>query len=183
MSDAMADTQPLQAMVNRLITPEFLAEIAAEYAKGRLLLLGTTDLDAQRGVIWNMTAIAASNDPDALGLFRKILLASASIPGAFPPVMIDVTVDGKRYQEMHVDGGATAEVFIYPPRFHLREIAAANGYDRKRTLYIIRNDRLDAEWANVNRRTLSIASKADSHAGQWRSPPHVSDRGAGPSGL
>lgn len=160
MSDAMADTQPLQAMVNRLITPEFLAEIAAEYAKGRLLLVGTTDLDAQRGVIWNMTAIAASNDPDALGLFRKILLASASIPGAFPPVMIEVTVDGKRYQEMHVDGGATAEVFIYPPRFHLREIVAANGYDRKRTLYIIRNDRLDAEWANVNRRTLSIASKA-----------------------
>lgn len=160
MSDAMADTQPLQAMVNRLITPEFLAEIAAEYAKGRLLLVGTTDLDAQRGVIWNMTAIAASNDPDAPGLFRKILLASASIPGAFPPVMIDVTVDGKHYQEMHVDGGATAEVFIYPPRFHLKEIAAANGYDRKRKLYIIRNDRLDAEWANVNRRTLSIASKA-----------------------
>jgi predicted acylesterase/phospholipase RssA len=160
MSDAMADTLPLQGMVNRLVTPEFLAEIAAEYAKGRLLLVGTTDLDAQRGVIWNMTAIAASNDPDAIGLFRKILLASASIPGAFPPVMIDVTVGGKRYQEMHVDGGATAQVFIYPPRFHLKEIAAANGYDRKRTLYIIRNDRLDAEWANVNRRTLSIATKA-----------------------
>jgi predicted acylesterase/phospholipase RssA len=87
-------------------------------------------------------------------------VASAAIPGAFPPVMIDVTVEGKHYQEMHVDGGATAEVFIYPPRFHLREIAAANGYDRKRTLYIIRNARLDAEWANVNRRTLSIASKA-----------------------
>jgi predicted acylesterase/phospholipase RssA len=160
MSDAMADTLPLQAMVDRLITPEFLAEIAAEYAKGRLLLVGTTDLDAQRGVIWNMTAIAASKDPNAIGLFRKILLASAAIPGAFPPVMIDVTVDGKGYQEMHVDGGATAEVFIYPPRFHLKEIAAANGYDRKRTLYIIRNDRLDADWASVDRRTLSIATKA-----------------------
>ena len=160
MGDAMADTEPLRRMVGRLITPAFLAEIAAEYQKGRLLLVGTTDLDAQRGVIWNMTALASSPDPDAIGLFRKILLASASIRGAFPPVMIDVTVDGKRYQEMHVDGGATAQVFIYPPRFHLQEIAAAQGFDRKRTLYIIRNARLDADWTNVHRRTLNIATTA-----------------------
>jgi patatin-like phospholipase/acyl hydrolase len=159
-SDAMSDTAPLRAMIQRLITPEFLAEIAAEYDKGRVLLVGTTDLDAQRGVIWNMTALAASGDPDALGLFRQILLASASIPGAFPPVMIDVTVDGNHYQEMHVDGGATAQVFIYPPRFHLQEIAAEHGYDRKRSVYIIRNARLDSDWANVNRRTLNIASQA-----------------------
>jgi len=158
--DAMADTEPLRETVKRLVTPEFLAEIAAEYHKGRLLLVGTTDLDSQRGVIWNMTALAASNDPDALDLFRKILLASASIPGAFPPVMIDVTAGGKHYQEMHVDGGATAQVFIYPPRFHLREIAASNGFDRKRVLYIIRNARLDADWSNVHRRTLNIASTA-----------------------
>jgi hypothetical protein len=160
MSDAMADTQPLKAMVKRLITPEFLAEVAAEYAKGRLLMVGTTDLDAQRGVIWNMTALAASHDPDALALFQQILVASASIPGAFPPEMIDVTVDGKHYQEMHVDGGATAQVFIYPPKFHLKEISAEHGLDRKRTLYIIRNARVDSDWANVNRRTLSIATTA-----------------------
>lgn len=158
--DAMADTLPLQAMVKRFITPEFLAEIAAEYEKGRLLLVGTTDLDANRGVIWNMTALAASKDPDAIDLFRAILLASASVPGAFPPVMINVTVDGRRYQEMHVDGGATAQVFVYPPRFHLREMAEDQGLDRERALYIIRNARLDSEWAQVNRRTLNIASKA-----------------------
>jgi Patatin-like phospholipase len=158
--DAMADTLPLQAMVKHLITPEFLAEIAAEYEKGRLLLVGTTNLDANRGVIWNMTAIAASKDPDALDLFRQILLASASIPGAFPPVMVNVTVGGKHYQEMHVDGGATAQVFIYPPRFHLKEMAEAGGFDRERKLYIIRNARLDSDWAQVNRRTLNIAAKA-----------------------
>jgi predicted acylesterase/phospholipase RssA len=160
MSDAMADTAPLKAMVQRIITAEFLAEVAAEYQKGRLLMVGTTDLDAQRGVIWNMTALAASKDPDALALFRQILVASASIPGAFPPEMIDVTVDGKHYQEMHVDGGATAQVFIYPPRFHLREIAAEHGADRQRTLYIIRNARVDSDWASVNRRTLNIATTA-----------------------
>jgi hypothetical protein len=159
-SDAMADTLPLQAMVKRLITREFLDEIAAEYAKGRLLLVGTTDLDAQRGVIWNMTALAASKDPDALALFQQVLVASASIPGAFTPQMINVTVDGQHYQEMHVDGGATAQVFIYPPRFHLKEVAAEHGFDRKRTLYIIRNARVDSDWADVERRTLNIASTA-----------------------
>lgn len=159
-SDAMADTRPLQTMIDRLVTSALISEIAAEYEKGRLLLVGTTDLDARRGVIWNMTALAASNDPDAIGLFKKILLASAAIPGAFPPVMMDVSVDGKQYHEMHVDGGATAQVFIYPPRFHLQEMAASNGFDRKRTLYIIRNARLDADWANVDRRTLSIAGSA-----------------------
>jgi hypothetical protein len=48
----------------------------------------------------------------SLQLFRKILAGSAAIPGAFPPVMIDVEVGGTRYREMHVDGGAMAQVFL-----------------------------------------------------------------------
>lgn len=64
--------------------------------------------------IWNMTRIAASQSPRALDLFRDVMIASAAIPGAFPPVMIDVELEGKRFQEMHVDGGATAQVFVYP---------------------------------------------------------------------
>jgi predicted acylesterase/phospholipase RssA len=150
----------LQKLEERYFTPEFLAEIAAEYAKGRLLMVGTTNLDAQRSVIWNLTAIAASKDPNAIVLFRKVLLASAAIPGAFPPVMIDVTVDGKHYQEMHVDGGASAQVFVYPSRFHLQKTAGATGVIRKRTLYILRNDRLDPDWASVDPQTLKIASEA-----------------------
>lgn len=82
-----------------------------------------------------MTAIAASKDPDALALFRKVLIASAAIPGAFPPVMIDVTVNGAHYREMHVDGGATAQVVAYPPALKVREVAAKYGVaDRKRSL-------------------------------------------------
>jgi predicted acylesterase/phospholipase RssA len=160
MSDAMADTLPLQKLEEQYLTPEFLAEIAAEYAKGRLLLVGTTNLDEHRSVVWNMTAIAASKDPNAIVLFRKVLLASAAIPGTFPPVMIDVTVDGKHYQEMHVDGGASQQIFIYPARFHLNDVADATGTIRQRTLYIIRNERLDPDWASVDRRTLSIVEKA-----------------------
>lgn len=158
--DAMADTRPLYALISRYVDQPLLDAVAAEYAKGRVLLVGTTNFDALEPVVWNMTAIAASKDPRAPELFRRVLLASASIPGAFPPVMIDVEVDGAHYQEMHVDGGAMAQVFIYPPSLHLTERAAALHLERKRTLYIIRNARLDPDWASVERRTLPIAARA-----------------------
>nr|WP_277622541.1 patatin-like phospholipase family protein [Sphingomonas telluris] len=153
--DAMADTRPLGATIASYVTPELLEAIAAEYAKGRILLVGTANLDSLEPVIWNMTALAASKDPNAITLFRRVLLASASIPGAFPPVMIDVTVNGTHYQEMHVDGGTMAQVFLYPPSLNI-----ANAPQRQRTLYIIRNARLDADWASTERRTMSIAARA-----------------------
>ena len=156
-ADGMADTSPLASVIATYINPSFLDEVAAEYAKGRVLLVGTANLDSLEPVIWNMTAIAASKDPRALGLFRKILLASASIPGAFPPVMIDVEVNGTPYQEMHVDGGTMAQVFLFPPSISDSRAAKV---ERKRVAYIIRNARLDADWASVERRTLPIAARA-----------------------
>jgi predicted acylesterase/phospholipase RssA len=153
--DAMADTRPLAGVISAYVNRALLDEIAAEYAKGRLLLVGTANLDSLEPVIWNLTAIAASKDADATKLFANVLLASASIPGAFPPVMIDVNVGGTRYQEMHVDGGTMAQVFLYPPSLSL-----ADAPQRKRLLYIIRNARLDPDWASVERRTLSIATRA-----------------------
>ena len=159
-SDAMADSAPMGQLIERYVDRGLLDAIAAEYAKGRLLLVGTTDLDALEPVIWNMTALAASKHPRALDLFRRIMLASASIPGAFPPVMLDVEVDGVRHQEMHVDGGTIAQVFLYPPSFELATMSAKEGARRKRTLYIIRNARLDPDWASVERRTLTVAARA-----------------------
>ena len=111
---AIADTAPLRSILRKEIDDKFVAAIAKEGAKGRVLLIGTTDLDAQRPVVWNITKIAMSGRKDAKKLIRKIMLASASIPGAFPPVLIDVTIDGKRYQEVHVDGSVTRQIFIYP---------------------------------------------------------------------
>lgn len=160
LDDAMADSEPLSRLVASIITPELLGRIAGEYEKGRLLLVGTTDLDARRPVIWNMTAIAAVGGAAGLDLFRKVLLASASIPGVFPPVMIDVEIAGTRYQEMHVDGGAMAQVFLYPPSLRLSDQSKAIAAQRTRTLYLIRNARLDPEWANVERRTLGILTRA-----------------------
>jgi hypothetical protein len=153
--DAMADTRPLAGVISQYVDRALLDAIAAEYGKGRLLLVATANLDSLEPVIWNMTAIAASKDPNAPKLFTSVLLASASIPGAFPPVMIDVSVGGTKYQEMHVDGGTMAQVFLYPPSLKL-----ANAPARKRILYIIRNARLDADWASVERRTFSIATRA-----------------------
>jgi len=154
--DAMADTSPLGLIIAQYADQKMLDAIAREYQKGRLLMIGTTDLDAQRPVIWNIGAIAASGRPGALELFRKILRASAAIPGAFQPVFIDVEIDGKKYQEMHVDGGAIAQLFLYPPSIDI----SASKVRRQRTAYIIRNARLDPDYAASERRTLSIAGRA-----------------------
>jgi hypothetical protein len=158
--DGMMDTAPLRALMDKLMDDEMMRAIAREYAKGRLLLVLTTNLDANRAVIWNIGAIAASGHKDAHKLIHQILLASAAIPAAFPPVMIDVEADGKMYQEMHVDGGAKGQVFLYPPSLELKKVGAAAGMARERTAYIIRNSRLDPEWASIERQTLSIAGRA-----------------------
>lgn len=157
-SDAMATNQPLYETIQRFVTPDLLRAIAQQYQRGRLLLIATTDLDAGRPVIWDIGKIAASGRPGAATLIRRILLASAAIPVAFPPVMINVEAGGKQYQEMNVDGGASAQVFVYPPGLQINR----NGVERKRVLYVIRNARLDPEWADVNRQTLSIAGRATS---------------------
>jgi len=158
--EALADTAPLYGLITHHINEQALADISAEYNKGRLLLIGTASLDAQRPVIWNIGAIAASGRPGALELICKVILGSASIPGAFPPVMIDVEADGRRYQEMNVDGGVVAQTFLYPAdlgtRVNLRSFELA----RERHAYIIRNSRLDPDWASVNRRFLSISGRA-----------------------
>jgi Patatin-like phospholipase len=158
--DALADNAPLRRTIDRYIDQAMLDAIAAEYAKGRVLLIGTTNLDARRPVIWNIGQIAGSGHPEALDLIKDILVASAAIPGAFPPVMIDVEVDGKTYEEMHVDGGASSQVFVYPPGLSVAATSRAEGVTRERRLYVIRNARLDPEWAQVDRSTLSILERA-----------------------
>ena len=160
MDDALADNAPLWQLTRKYITAGLLHDIAVEHAKGRMLLIGTTNIDAMKGVIWNIGKIAASGKPEALNLVHAILVASAAIPAAFPPVLIDVEAGGKRYQEMHVDGGATAQVFVYPTSYNLKEVADAAGIERERHVWIIRNARLDPDWADVERRTLTIAGRA-----------------------
>jgi hypothetical protein len=160
LDDGLTDNRPLWNLLEKSITAEMLHEIALEHAKGRILLVATTNLDSQQAIIWNMTKIAASGDPKGLDLFRKLMMASAAIPGAFPPTMIEVEADGKPYQEMHVDGGGSAQVFVYPPSLQLKKISEKSGVQRERNLYVIRNSGLNPKFEEVERRTLTIAGKA-----------------------
>ena len=159
-ADSMADSEPLYQLISEYVDEGFLKKVAFEYETNRrFLLIGTTNLDAKKPMIWNMGRIAALGTPEALTLFRKVMLASASIPGLFPPVMIDVEVNGKKYQEMHVDGGANTQAFLYPPV--LTEKLAKDKTiklrdDVKRDAYIIRNADLTPQGEEVRRRTLPI---------------------------
>jgi hypothetical protein len=162
-ADGLMDTAPLYRTIGRFLDTAMLADIARAHGEGRLLLIGTTDLDAQVPVIWNIGALAASGDPRAPDLIRRILLASAAIPGAFPPVMVDVMLDGEARQEMHVDGGAFAQAFLYPTAIGERRRARARRGATpalRAEAYVIRNARLDPDWAAVERRTLGIAGRA-----------------------
>jgi hypothetical protein len=154
-SDALSDTTPLWNLISRFFDAAMMEAIAREYRKGRLLLIGTSNLDAELPTIWNIGAIAASGHPDALDLIRKILRASSAIPGFFQPVMIDVMLNGQRYQELHVDGGAIAQIFLYPPNISVSRLVS-----RDREAFLIRNAREGSDWANVQRRALSIGGRA-----------------------
>jgi len=158
--DGLGDTTPLYKLIAKFVDDKFLAAVAEAYGRGRLLFIGTTNLDAQQPVIWNMGAIAAANTAESADLFHRIMLASASIPGAFSPVMIDVEVDGRHYQEMHVDGGTMSQVFLYPPAISAEMDTRNLQNIRERTAYIIRNARLDSNWSRVERRTVTITGKA-----------------------
>jgi predicted acylesterase/phospholipase RssA len=160
--DALADNHPLFTTISSYVNEEMQAAIAKGYDEGRLLLIGTTDLDAQQPVIWNIGAIAKSGHPRALETIRRVLLASSALPGIFPPTMFDVTLDGRSYQEMHVDGGAFAQAFLYPAALTRgRQERMRRGEQVVPAVaYVIRNGRLDPDWASVERRTLSIAERA-----------------------
>ncbi len=157
LSDAISDTAPLEEKIAEIVDAQMIHDIAAEYAKGRRLLIGTTNLDARRPVIWNIGAIAAVGDEDSERLIQQIMLASAAIPGFFPPVYIWVKADGETYQEMHVDGGTTAQVFLYPGGLNLGAAATRMGVEGDRRMYVIRNSMLEPRWAHVHSRLLPIA--------------------------
>jgi predicted acylesterase/phospholipase RssA len=160
-NDAMADSTTLRNKIAVFVDAHMMQRLAEEYGRGRILLILTTNLDQGRSVIWNIGAIAASGHARARELIIDVLVASAAIPGVFPPVMIGVNIDGKPYQEMHVDGGAVAQSFLYPPSFSLKakmkELGVKNAQP---AAFIIRNARLYRPEEAVERQTLKIAQQA-----------------------
>jgi predicted acylesterase/phospholipase RssA len=157
---ALADTGPLAELIAYYIDQPFLDAVAAEYRRGRILLIETTNLDAQRPVVWNMTAIAGSRHPRALSLFRQVLLASASVPGIFPPVHIRVEAGGELREEMHVDGGTTQKVFIAPLQLRLSMLDPLYSAPPLRRIYVISNTKLAPEWEPPRNDTRAIAERS-----------------------
>ena len=159
-SNALADSKPLQDLIAKNITMEFMEKVAAEYKIGRRLFVGTTNLDAQRPVIWNMGEIASYNNKEALNLFRKVLLASASIPAAFPAVKFEVEANGQKFKELHVDGGVTNNAFFLPIRVGLGQYLKELGLQVRPTMYVIRNSSSAPAWEPVGNKTLEIAKRS-----------------------
>lgn len=154
--ESFLDTWPLRRLIEKRVTPELVAGVAAEHRKGRRLLVVTTNVDAGRRVIWDMGAIAQKGDEAAVKLFRNVLLASSAIPGFFTPVLIDVEANGKKFQEMHIDGSVTAPFFVAPeallePGSKLRLPATE--------LYIVLNGRLSTDFYPPERTTVQILSR------------------------
>jgi len=159
-ADAFADSSGLADLIAKYVDRKLLDRIAAEYRKGRMLLVGTTNLDAQRPVIWNMGEIAASQHPYALDLFRQVMLASASVPGAFPPVHIKVRAGDKVLEEMHVDGGPTRQVFVAPAQLSLKTFDRLYPRPPLRRIYIVKNGKLTPEYEAVASNTLAISARS-----------------------
>jgi predicted acylesterase/phospholipase RssA len=154
--ESFLDTWPLKDLIAKEFTPAMLADIAAEYRRGRRLFIVTTNLDAERSMVWNMGAIAAHGGDQALNLFRTVLLASSSIPGAFPPVLIDVESNGKRFAEMHVDGGAGGQFFVAPAQL----MAATADYRLPASeLYVVVDSGLQPDFQVVQRSTAPILAQ------------------------
>jgi hypothetical protein len=141
--ESLADSGPLRLMIERQVDAELLRRIAAAHNGGRRLYIATADLDSQRVWVWNMGLIAASGRPEAARLFQQIMLASASVPIAFPPVFFQVEAGGRRFDEMHVDGGVGVRVFFSGGVFSFT--AAREGVGRgagREEVYIIHNGQL-----------------------------------------
>ena len=157
---AFTSNEPLRKMLDKYITDDVIEQVAIEYGKGRRLLVGTSNLDADRPVIWNMGAIASSGRPDRTKLFKEVILASTSIPGVFPPIHFTVDAGGKTYEEMHVDGGVTTEVFLMPAGLSLKTVDRKLGMRTRSRLYVIRNGRTTPEFSVTKATLPAIAGKA-----------------------
>lgn len=165
--ESLADSTPMRNTIAEVVDAELLAEVAKAHRSGRRLYIGTADLDSQRFIVWNMGLIADSNRPGALALFRKVMLASSSIPIAFQPVLFEVEANGALYDEMHVDGAIGANVFYSGGVFDFdaAQKAAGRGPGHE-DIFIIHNGQLASVHEPTSRTLGSIALRSLDAAGK-----------------
>ena len=159
-SDALSELDPLRELLSGYLGDPEIEAIAEEYRIGRRLFIGTVNMDALRPVTWNIGEIAASGSPGARDLILDIIIASTSIPVAFPPVFIDVEAEGQTFQEMHVDGGLAAQVFVYPATLEWEQVRARIKPAGTPQVYVIRNAKLDPKWEVVDAKLIPLAARS-----------------------
>ncbi len=159
LGDSLSDTKPLRALLVKYIKADVVDAIAKQHLTGRRLYIGTVNLDACRSMIWNIGVIANSDHPGKLKLIHDILLASAAIPVAFPPVIIPVVCNEQCFDEMHVDGGAGSQVFIYPAGIDWKKVSQKLKAQGAPKVYAIRNSFLEGDYNGMQRGVLPIASR------------------------
>ena len=154
LSPSLADSAPLRRRIERLVDEGLLVQIAQAHAEGRRLYVATTNLHTGREVDWDLGAIAAGTHPEKAALFRKILLASCSIPGLFPPVPIEIEVNGRRYTELHADGGIRTEMFLHPG------ILAGDNQGAGTSVHVIVAGKLSPPHRGVESRLTTVSFEA-----------------------
>jgi Patatin-like phospholipase len=155
--ESLLSTWPLKDMIAKQVTHELLAEIAAAHRAGRRLFVVTTDLDSGKAVAWNMGAIAEAGDEAALGLFRSVLLASGSMPGLFPPVLVNVRAQDHVFHEMHADGTIAAPFYLGPQEF----FTGSKGRVPAGTeVYVIANSKLEPGFGVTERETAAVLGRS-----------------------
>ncbi len=160
-AESFADNSPLRGQIEKTLTPEVMTAIATEHMKGRRLFVGTTDLEGRRQVIWDIGAMAIRGTPDDRKLAVDVLLASAAIPGFFPPVPISLTADGQATTERHVDGGVSVSLFMVPPHVTDAERAALpKNWLYGSDLYMLVAGKLYSDPEPVKTESLKIAGSA-----------------------
>ncbi len=167
VSPSLFDSGKLEKLIDRSITPKLLREVAIEHRNGRRLLVVTTNLDSEAAVIWDMGALAAHGDLSDLMLFRRILLASASMPGLFAPVLIARRApDGYLVDEMHVDGTVSTPFLVVPESLLLWR--SPGELPKSSAIYVLVNGQLAPEYSltagdlpSILARSFDSMSKAD----------------------
>lgn len=152
------DSRALSGLVDKYADANMMQAIAAEHARGRRLLIATTNLDTEETVIWDMGAIASKGDEASRELFRDVLVASASIPGVFPPTLIQVEGHGRRLSEMHVDGGVTIPFFVAPESLLLW--TADRGTAKPGRIFVVVNGQVGGVFGFTKGGALSIVGRS-----------------------
>ena len=148
---------PLEELVRSYVSDKLIGAVAAEHAKGRRLLVGTTNLDTQQLVVWDMGAIATRGGVEARELFANVLIASASVPGVYAPSMISVESAGHVFSEMHVDGQTEGAFFAIPQSLFMSKSVIPPPFHAH--LFVIINGQVDRQFAVTLRSTIPILER------------------------